>query len=66
MTLRKPAKTRRNTVSRISKARLAAMIEEATADAYGAQRGSFCPDSERCSAVSTGSGVAAGAGSSTR
>jgi len=35
MTLRKPAKTSRNTASRISKARLAAMIEEATVDAYG-------------------------------
>ena len=35
MTLRKPAKTSRNTASRISKARRAAMIEEATVDAYG-------------------------------
>lgn len=35
MPLRKPAKKSRNTASRISKARLAAMIEEATVDAYG-------------------------------
>jgi hypothetical protein len=35
MALRKPAKTRRNTASRISKSRRAAMIEEATVDAYG-------------------------------
>ena len=35
MPLRKPAKKRSNTASRISKARLAAMIEEATVDAYG-------------------------------
>ncbi len=35
MPLRKPAKKSSNTASRISKARLAAMIEEATVDAYG-------------------------------
>jgi hypothetical protein len=35
MPLEKPAKKSRNTASTISKARLAAMIEEATADAYG-------------------------------
>ncbi len=35
MPLRKPAKKSRNTPSRISKARLAAMIEEATVDSYG-------------------------------
>ena len=33
--LRKPAKMSSNKVSRITKARLAAMIEEATVDAYG-------------------------------
>jgi len=35
MPLRKPAKKRSNTASRISRAQLAAMIEEATVDAYG-------------------------------
>jgi len=35
MPLRKPAKKSTNTASRISKARLAAMIAEATVDAYG-------------------------------
>ena len=35
MPLRKPAKKSSNTANRISKARLAAMIEEATVDAYG-------------------------------
>ncbi len=35
MPLRKSAKKSSNTASRISKARLAAMIEEATVDAYG-------------------------------
>jgi hypothetical protein len=35
MPLRKPAKMSSNKASRISKARLAAMIEEATVDAYG-------------------------------
>ena len=35
MPLRKPAKKSTNTASRIGKARLAAMIEEATVDAYG-------------------------------
>ena len=35
MPLRKPTKKSSNTASRISKARLAAMIEEATIDAYG-------------------------------
>ncbi len=35
MPLAKPAKKSSNTASRISKARLAAMIEEATVDAYG-------------------------------
>ena len=35
MPLRKAAKKSSNTASRISKARLAAMIEEATVDAYG-------------------------------
>ena len=35
MPMRKPTKKTRNTPSRISKARLAAMIEEATVDAYG-------------------------------
>jgi hypothetical protein len=35
MPLRKPAKKTSSTPSRISKARLAAMIEEATIDAYG-------------------------------
>jgi hypothetical protein len=35
MPLEKPTKKSRNTASTISKARLAAMIEEATADAYG-------------------------------
>jgi len=35
MPLRKPTKKSSNTASRISKARLAAMIEEATVDAYG-------------------------------
>jgi hypothetical protein len=35
MPLEKPAKKSRNTASTISKARLAAMIKEATADAYG-------------------------------
>ena len=35
MPLEKPAKKSRNTASTISKARLAAMIEEATAAAYG-------------------------------
>lgn len=35
MPLRKPVKKSRNTPSRISKARLAAMIEEATVEAYG-------------------------------
>jgi hypothetical protein len=38
MPLRKPAKKSRDTPSRISKARLAAMIEEATVDAYGESR----------------------------
>jgi Calcium binding len=35
MPLSNPAKTRRSTANRISKVRLAAMIEESTADAYG-------------------------------
>ena len=35
MPLRKPAKKSSNTPSGISKARLAAMVEEATVDAYG-------------------------------
>ncbi len=35
MPMRKPTKKSRNTPSRIRKARLAAMIEEATVDAYG-------------------------------
>ena len=35
MPLRKPAKKSSNAASQISKARLAAMIEEATVDAYG-------------------------------
>jgi len=35
MPLRKPAKKNSNTASRISKARLAGMIEQATVDAYG-------------------------------
>ena len=35
MPLRKPARKSGNTASRISKGRLAAMIEEATLDAYG-------------------------------
>ena len=35
MPLRKPAKKSGNAASQISKARLAAMIEEATVDAYG-------------------------------
>jgi hypothetical protein len=35
MPLKKPVKKSCNTASRISKARLAAMIEEATVDAYG-------------------------------
>ena len=35
MPLRKPAKKSSKTASRISKARLAAMVEEATVDAYG-------------------------------
>ena len=35
MPLKEPAKKSRNSVGRISKARLAAMIEEATVDAYG-------------------------------
>ena len=35
MPLKEPAKENRNTAGRVSKARLAAMIEEATVDAYG-------------------------------
>jgi len=35
MPLRKPTKKSSNMASRLSKARLAAMIEEATVDAYG-------------------------------
>lgn len=35
MRLKEPAKKSRNTAGRISKTRLAAMIEEATVDAYG-------------------------------
>ena len=35
MPLRKPAKKSSNTASRITKARLAAMIEEATVEGYG-------------------------------
>jgi len=35
MSLRKPTETSTKTASRMSKVRLAAMIEEATVDAYG-------------------------------